>query len=236
MSVLSSLAARVSALVHPAIAADDLQRTSHEGFLFVHLAVSATALAAAPFFLAFCGSPRPWHVLAFLFLLTPFAACLLLSRTGRLRKAQIMIIAAVLGLATTLDYGIPGLHPAGLALYTLVPLVAAFTLGPAGEDQLAAFLDEEDAARRTRALLLLMLLELKAPAGAPARCLTCLAARPPRVRLTAAGALECFADPAAFRAFVVQLVNDRGDRPAWKIPAETVDDLAELLAHGSPRV
>ncbi len=128
MSVLSSLAARVSALVHPRIAADDLQRTSHEGFLFVHLAVSSIPLAAAPFFLAFCGAPRPWHVLAFLFLLTPFAACLLLSRTGRLRKAQIMVIAAVLGLATTLDYGIPGLDPAGLALYTLVPLVAAFTL------------------------------------------------------------------------------------------------------------
>jgi ParB family chromosome partitioning protein len=113
-------------------------------------------------------------------------------------------------------------------------LVAAFTLGPAGEDQLAVFLDDADEGLRTRALLLLMLLEMKVPQGAPARCLACLAARPPRVRLTAARALENFADPAAFRAFVVQLINDRGDEPAWKITDKTVDSLAELLSHGGP--
>ena len=56
----------------------------------------------------------------------------------------------------------------------------------------------------------------------------------PRLRLTAARALETFADPAAFGAFVVGLVNDRGDKPAWKVPASTVDDLAELLVHGDP--
>ena len=80
-----------------------------------------------------------------------------------------------------------------------------------------------------------MLLELADPQGAPARCLTCLSARPPRVRLAAAGALERFANPAAFREYVVQLVNDRGDEPPWKINAETVETLAALLAYGSPR-
>jgi cell cycle sensor histidine kinase DivJ len=126
--VSSSLAAHVSALVHPAVAADDLQRTSHEGFLFVHLAVSCAALLAGPLFLALCGIPRPWQILAFAFLQAPLAASFLLSRTGRLRHAQILVIVAVLGLASTLDFGVPGLDPAGLALYTLVPLVAAFTL------------------------------------------------------------------------------------------------------------
>jgi cell cycle sensor histidine kinase DivJ len=128
VSVLSSLAARVGALVHPAASDDDLQRTSHQGFLFVHFAVSLVALLAAPLFLAFCGVPRLWQVLAFVFLQAPLAASLLLSRTGRLRDAQILVIVAVLGLASTLHYGIPGIDPAGLALYTLVPLVAAFTL------------------------------------------------------------------------------------------------------------
>jgi ParB family chromosome partitioning protein len=113
--------------------------------------------------------------------------------------------------------------------------VAAFTLGPAGDDRLALFLDDADESLRARALLLLMLLELADPRGAPARCLTCLSARPPRVRLAAAGALERFADRAAFREYVVQLVNDRGDEPAWKIPAETVDTLGALLAHGTPK-
>jgi cell cycle sensor histidine kinase DivJ len=145
VSVLSSLAARLSALVHPIAAADDLQRTSHEGFLFVHLAVSCLALLAVPLFLAFAGVPLPWQALAFAFLQAPFAASLLLSRTGRLRHAQIIVIVAVLGLATTLDFGIPGLDPSGLALYTLVPLVAAFTLDvaliiPAAFAAAAAFL------------------------------------------------------------------------------------------------
>lgn len=128
MSVSSSLAARVRALVHPAPAADEVRRTSHEGFLFVHLGVSCLALVAAPLFLALCGVPRPWQLFAFVLLQTPLAACYWLSRTGRLRDAQVLVIAAMLCLATTLDFRIPSLGPAGLALYALVPLVAAFTL------------------------------------------------------------------------------------------------------------
>ncbi|MBV8849353.1 MAG: PAS domain-containing sensor histidine kinase [Methylobacteriaceae bacterium] len=131
MSVLSTLAARVSALVHPSAAADDLRRTSHEGFLFVHLAVSCLALLATPLFLAFFGAPQPWQTLVFLFLQAPLAASLLLSRTGRLRQAEMIVIVAILGLAGTLDLAIPGPHPAGLTLYILAPLVAAFTLDAA---------------------------------------------------------------------------------------------------------
>ncbi|MBV9064148.1 MAG: PAS domain-containing sensor histidine kinase, partial [Methylobacteriaceae bacterium] len=126
MSVLSSLAARVSALVHPSAAADDLQRTSHEGFLFVHLAISCLALLAAPLFLAFCGVPQAWQTFAFLFLQAPLAASVLLSRTGRLRDAEIVVIVAILGLATALRFGT--LDAAGPALYMLAPLVAALTL------------------------------------------------------------------------------------------------------------
>ncbi|GAC1330701.1 MAG: ATP-binding protein [Beijerinckiaceae bacterium] len=145
MSVFSSLAARSVALVHPAAAADDLKRTSHEAFLVVHLAVSCVTLLAAPLFLAFGGVPRPWQVLVFVLLQAPLAASALLMRTGRLRNAQILIIAAILGLATTLDFAIRGLDPAGLALYTLVPLVAAFTLDvaliiPASISAAAAFM------------------------------------------------------------------------------------------------
>jgi ParB family chromosome partitioning protein len=144
---------------------------------------------------------------------------------------------AALGLAYAGDPLVASLvfsDAAGQVLAKDERLVAAFTLGPAGEDQLAVFLDDADEAVRTRALLLLMLLELKAPRGGPTRCLACLAARAPRVRLTAARALERFADPAAFRDFVVQLVNDRGDEPPGKISPETVEAVAELLAHGSP--
>ena len=160
---------------------------------------------------------------------------------------------AALGLAYAGDPLVASLvfaAPAGEVLSKEDQLTAALTLGPAGEDQLAVFLDGPDEELRTRALLLLLLLELAAPLtlpsppgggegrvrGAPTRCLTCLSARPPRVRLTAARALERFADPSAFRDFVVQLINDRGDRSPWKISSQTVEDLAALLAHGSPAV
>ncbi|HXG11676.1 MAG TPA: HEAT repeat domain-containing protein, partial [Gemmataceae bacterium] len=113
-------------------------------------------------------------------------------------------------------------------------LVAAFTLGPAGEEQLLVWLDHHDDKLRNWALLLLMLVEMKAHQGTPRRCLACLSSRMPRVRLTAARGLEAFADPAAFQEFVVGLFNDRGDEPAWKVPAETVDTVAELLVYGSP--
>src|SRR5262249_45217388 len=87
-------------------------------------------------------------------------------------------------------------------------LVAALTLGPAGEDQQAQFLDDTDEGIRTQALMLLMLLELKDSRGAPSRCLACLSSLMPRVRLTPARALESFSDPAAFLAFVVEVFND----------------------------
>jgi ParB family chromosome partitioning protein len=113
-------------------------------------------------------------------------------------------------------------------------LVAALTLGPAGEDQLTVFLDEEDENLRNQALILLMLLELKAHGGVPSRCIAGLSSRMPRVRLAGARALETFANPAAFRDLVVAMFNDRGEEPAWKVPAETVETLAILIAHGSP--
>ena len=60
--------------------------------------------------------------------------------------------------------------------------------------------------------------------------------RTPRIRLTAARALESLAEPGAFEAFVAGLVNDRGDKPEWKIAAPTVDAFAELLVHGEPQL
>jgi ParB family chromosome partitioning protein len=113
-------------------------------------------------------------------------------------------------------------------------LVGALTLGPAGEDQLVVFLDDADEKIRNQALLLLMMLELKTHAGTPARSLACLSSRMPRVRLTAARALECFAGPPAFLQFVVQLFNDRGDEQPWKVPQETVEAVADLIAFASP--
>lgn len=115
-------------------------------------------------------------------------------------------------------------------------LAAALALGPVGEDQLMVFLDDSKGDIRFQALLILMFLEWKAPQGGADRTLACLSSRTPRVRLIAARALESRSDPAAFQAFVVHLINDRGDEPSREISEANVDALAELLAYGSPLV
>jgi ParB family chromosome partitioning protein len=112
-------------------------------------------------------------------------------------------------------------------------LAAALALGPAGEDQLVTMLDHADVRARTHAFLLLMLLELKAPAGVPSRCLACLACIDARTRLRAARGLDSYRDETLFLQFVKSLFDDRGDEKPWDIPADVVDAVAGLIAHGS---
>src|SRR5206468_4040155 len=79
---------------------------------------------------------------------------------------------------------------------------------------------------RDRALLATLLLELKDTDGQPEKCIECVSAKGARFRLTGAQALESFADPVAFREFVIKEVNDRGEDTPWKVAPEVVDDLA----------
>src|SRR5262249_35194474 len=88
---------------------------------------------------------------------------------------------------------------------------AMLALGELAGTATTVFLDHPEGPIRTRALLTLMLLELKDTDGVPEKCLDCLSAKGPRFRLTGARALEAFADPAAFKALVVELVDDRGE-------------------------
>src|SRR5262249_48937861 len=49
--------------------------------------------------------------------------------------------------------------------------------------------------------------------------------------------LEAFAEASAFRAFVVELFDDRGDDKApWTVPAATVQALAEVVTWGDPQL
>ncbi len=113
-------------------------------------------------------------------------------------------------------------------------LSAALALERIAEDQLVAFLDTADETVRNAALALLLLLEWRDHDGTPQRCLAALSSEHPRVRLAAARALECFADPPRFLEFLAQLINDRGDQPAWTISAEDVQTLAVLTSCAEP--
>ncbi|WP_435020871.1 HEAT repeat domain-containing protein [Tundrisphaera sp. TA3] len=146
--------------------------------------------------------------------------------------------AVALGLACIGDASVASLvfsDAAGKVITAGDQLIAALALGDPGEGRLAVLLDHADESIRSRALLLLLMREWKDPRETPARCLAALAAREPRLRLLAARAIEALADPAAFAAFVAERLNDRGEKPAGKIPGRTVDALAEILVHGSPQ-
>ncbi|MGE3805158.1 MAG: HEAT repeat domain-containing protein, partial [Gemmataceae bacterium] len=114
-------------------------------------------------------------------------------------------------------------------------LAAGVALGVAGEEQLVFRLDDSNEAVRQLTLLLLMLAELEANEGVPTRCLACLSSRMPRVRLSAARALEAFSSPEAFLRFVVHLCNDKGDNPAWKIGADIIATFARLIVRATPQ-
>ncbi len=115
-------------------------------------------------------------------------------------------------------------------------IAAALALGNAGEDRLIVFLDDPKEEVRSRTLLLMMIQEWKDPRATPVRALACLSSRSPRLRLTAARGIEALADPSAFARFVAGLVNDKGDKPDWKVADATIDALAEMLVHGEHRL
>jgi len=140
---------------------------------------------------------------------------------------------AVLGLARLGDAAVVG----RLFAPELPPrdvLGAAVALGAAGERVVAVLLDHADEGVRTAARLVEMLAELRNQSGDARRCLECLSAKAPRTRLAGAQGLELYPDPAAFRTFVVELVNDRGGDTPWEIPPGTVDALAAVLAGAAP--
>jgi ParB family chromosome partitioning protein len=146
---------------------------------------------------------------------------------------------AALGLAFLGDPTVAPLvrsEAAGGVLGAANQFTATVALGPQAGAALAVYLDHPDEPLRNRALLVLMLLELKDTDGVPEKCVECLSAKGPRFRLTGAQALEAFADPAAFRALVVEIVNDRGEDNDWKVAPEVVDDLANLLAFAPPQL
>ena len=113
---------------------------------------------------------------------------------------------------------------------------AMVALGAAAGMAATVYLDSADEKLRDRALLATLLLELKDTDGQPEKCIECVSAKGPRFRLTGAQALEAFADPGAFREFVIKEVNDRGDDTPWKVAREVVDDLANLLSFAPPQL
>jgi ParB family transcriptional regulator, chromosome partitioning protein len=163
------------------------------------------------------------------------------SNLGPLRAALGFVdndvkLAAAFGLAMNLDAsGLPLLKGLADARGDAARrgLAAALALFDQAADLFMAFLDHAEENVRNRALVLMMLIESSEQDAVPDRCLSALASAHPRIRLTAARALEAFSDTKTFEAFVLALLNDRGDdRAPFTIASEIARAFGEIFAHG----
>ena len=117
-------------------------------------------------------------------------------------------------------------------------LAATLTLGEVGEKHLLRFLDHDLLEIQHAALLLVLLKEWRDHTGEPARLLSALAAKQPKIRLAATEMLEAFPDPAAYATKLVKTLNERLNRrdTPWKIPHNTVQTLATMLIHAPAKL
>src|SRR5262247_2544700 len=77
------LAAYFSSLVHESIRGDALAAARQQTFIASHVLSGLLALCVFPIYLVISGKPSPASAVAFLWLLSPIAVAIFLSRTGR---------------------------------------------------------------------------------------------------------------------------------------------------------
>ena len=147
-------------------------------------------------------------------------------------------IAAANGLAVCGDSSAMPLvfETLSLEVNTLAPIVAAVVYDEAAELRLISLLDSNDDWVSNVALMTLLARDLYAHDGTPRRCIACLSAQPPRVRLIASRAVEAFGDQALSEQVLLRLVNSRGAEDDWNVSNETVQEVAATLVYASSPV
>ena len=130
MRVVSSetirgLATSLGSLVHHSARGDALTSARHQSFIASRLLCGGIALCVFPIYLALVGRPSLLGAIAFLWLLSPIAIAVLVSRTGRLATAQLISGVNFAGLVTYCAWATGGLVSGLLPWLVVVPLEAA---------------------------------------------------------------------------------------------------------------
>ena len=94
------LAAYFSSLVHESIRGDALAAARQQTFITWHVLSGLFALCVFPLYLVVVGKPSLPSAVVFLWLLSPIAVAIFLSRTGRFAAAQLLSVANFGGLIT----------------------------------------------------------------------------------------------------------------------------------------
>ena len=126
MTVTVGLTDWLRALVHQDVRGDEVERTRHTLFIGVRLALVLTALISVPPYLAVQGTPNPIDAAVFAWSMLPLLSVWVATRTGDLHKAHIISLFALIGMASTMAVGAPGLSITAALWLILAPLDAIF--------------------------------------------------------------------------------------------------------------
>jgi two-component system, cell cycle sensor histidine kinase DivJ len=119
------LSAYFGSLVHDSARGDALTAARHQSFIAWHLLGGLIALCAFPVYLVVSGKPSLLAAAAFLWLLSPIAIAIFLSRTGRFAAAHLASAANFAGLVTYCAWLTGGLGSWLIPWMVAVPLQAA---------------------------------------------------------------------------------------------------------------
>jgi cell cycle sensor histidine kinase DivJ len=119
------LAAYFGSLVHDSARGDALTLARHQSFIASRLLGGLLALCVFPIYLVVGGKPSLLGAAAFLWLLSPMAIAIFLSRTGRFAAAHLISAANFAGLVTYCAWLTGGLASGLIPWLVVVPLEAA---------------------------------------------------------------------------------------------------------------
>ncbi len=122
---IRGLATSLGSLVHHSARGEALTSARHQSFIASRLLCGGIALCVFPIYLALFGRPSLLGAIAFLWLLSPIAIAVLVSRTGRLATAQLISGVNFAGLVTYCAWATGGLVSGLLPWLVVVPLEAA---------------------------------------------------------------------------------------------------------------
>jgi cell cycle sensor histidine kinase DivJ len=124
---MRGLSAYFGSLVHNSACGDPLTAARHQSFIASHLLGGLIALCVFPVYLVVSGKPSLLAAVAFLWLLSPIAIAVLLSRTGKFAAAHLASAANFAGLVTYCAWLSGGLASWLIPWMVVVPLEAALT-------------------------------------------------------------------------------------------------------------
>jgi cell cycle sensor histidine kinase DivJ len=119
------LSAYFGSLVHDSARGDALTAARHQSFIASHLLGGLVALCVFPVYLVVSGKPSLATAAAFLWLLSPIAIAVFLSRTGKFAAAHLASSANFAGLVTYCAWLTGGLSSWLIPWMVAVPLEAA---------------------------------------------------------------------------------------------------------------